>query len=232
MPSNAYFELAEMVLEKFVTGAILVTWMFHNYSEIRTWWRKIRHDLAGATGNTFMAASEMSGSDPAAAEVATLAGMARELIQKAELGEEVMIIRRCRLGPFIKKAEKMSGIRTEYDFENDFSMPLPDDFDRLLLNLFQNAKQAGADKVLITARREQHFVRIKISDNGPGVPEQNRPKIFQDHFTTREKGTGTGLTIVRDILQKINGEIRLENTTEEKETPGASFVITIPLLAG
>jgi signal transduction histidine kinase len=77
------------------------------------------------------------------------------------------------------------------------------------------ASPAGADKV-----------RICISDNGCGMPEENLPKIFEPFFTTKEgnKGTGLGLTITYGLVKKLHGDISVESKVNE----GTRFTITLP----
>jgi len=67
--------------------------------------------------------------------------------------------------------------------------------------------------------------RVTVSDNGPGVPESSREKIFQPFFTTRSQGTGLGLAIVLKIVVMHNGRVSVRNT----DAGGARFQIVIPL---
>jgi len=65
---------------------------------------------------------------------------------------------------------------------------------------------------------------MKISDNGPGIKEEERKKIFTPFYTTKTKGVGLGLAICRDIIEKHNGSIEIGGEQEN----GAEFIITIP----
>ena len=72
-----------------------------------------------------------------------------------------------------------------------------------LFNLVLNAIQAVPPKGLIVlraSRRNNDEAFIEISDNGPGVPAENRPEIFKPYFTTNEEGTGLGLAVVQQII--------------------------------
>lgn len=103
---------------------------------------------------------------------------------------------------------------------------------QVLINLLNNAFDAlkefdTAEKVVeISAAREGDFVELKISDNGPGIPEKIRESVMQPFFTTKEvgKGTGLGLSISSGIVQRNNGTLTLDETYER----GACFLIRIP----
>jgi signal transduction histidine kinase len=67
-------------------------------------------------------------------------------------------------------------------------------------------------------------VVIRVSDNGPGVPETIQDRLFEPFFTTKEEGTGLGLSIAARIVKEHGGWLNL--TSEEGE--GATFTITLP----
>ncbi len=96
-----------------------------------------------------------------------------------------------------------------------------------LLNLVLNALQAMPDggRLTVSTRREQNALHITVSDNGPGIPPENRERIFNPFVTTREGGTGLGLAITQRIVQGHDGHIVLQSTPGE----GASFTVCLPL---
>ena len=67
-------------------------------------------------------------------------------------------------------------------------------------------------------------VELAVSDSGGGVPAGEEEKIFEEFYTTKERGTGLGLCIARRIAQEHGGDIVLENRPGE----GATFVVRIP----
>ena len=67
---------------------------------------------------------------------------------------------------------------------------------------------------------------IKISDSGPGIPEEDIPKLFEPYFSTKKTGTGLGLAIVSTIVADHNGYIRVQNNVPH----GSIFIIELPLL--
>jgi signal transduction histidine kinase len=66
-----------------------------------------------------------------------------------------------------------------------------------------------------------------VSDDGPGIPDEVRPRVFEALFTTRSKGTGLGLALCRRIVEAHGGSIALEPAAPGA-TGGASFLLTIP----
>jgi len=69
------------------------------------------------------------------------------------------------------------------------------------------------------------YAGIKITDNGPGVPQKLMSRIFDPYMTTKIKGNGLGLAIVKKIIEEHNGHIQIENA----ELSGAIVNIRFPL---
>jgi two-component system, NtrC family, sensor kinase len=108
---------------------------------------------------------------------------------------------------------------------------IPQDIGRVLLNLINNAFQAvnGVEnpKVMVTTKHTENGIQITVSDNGPGIPEAIKDKIFQPFFTTKPTGSGTGLglSLAYDIIKAHGGELTLDST----EGVGTEFTIKIPI---
>ena len=105
----------------------------------------------------------------------------------------------------------------------------PEQLYRIVLNLVRNAAQAlGEHKdgvIAITACREYRQVQIDIEDNGPGIPDQMREKLFQPFSgSSRPGGSGLGLAIARDLAHAHGGDVTLLSTGTE----GTVFRISIP----
>ena len=73
----------------------------------------------------------------------------------------------------------------------------------MLLNLVQNAWQAGATRVLVNVDDGHVFV----SDDGPGIPPDNRARVFEPFFTTKVRGTGLGLPVAKKIVEAMGGSL-------------------------
>ena len=96
---------------------------------------------------------------------------------------------------------------------------------RALANLVSNAVDAGAGDVAVRAQAWDGRVRIDICDDGPGIPEEGRARLFQPfQYSTRTDGSGLGLTIARDIVQAHGGSLTLERTGAD----GSVFRIDLP----
>jgi signal transduction histidine kinase len=93
-----------------------------------------------------------------------------------------------------------------------------------LSTLLENSRQAGARRAEISVR-EGANVELVISDDGPGVPDADQPRLFEPFFTSRraEGGTGLGLPIVRSLLKASRAEIEFRPCAG-----GATFVVILP----
>ncbi len=97
------------------------------------------------------------------------------------------------------------------------------------LNLLINAVQAmpGGGAISTAVRREGDWVVVSFEDQGQGIPDDLRQKVWDPFFTTKEKGTGLGLVIVRNIVEAHGGRIALEN----RNGGGLRATIELPLAA-
>jgi two-component system sensor histidine kinase FlrB len=97
-----------------------------------------------------------------------------------------------------------------------------------LLNLANNSLDAGNEglELVIEARRGERGVELRVRDNGPGVPEELRQRVFEPFFTTRSRGTGLGLAVVKAVAEAHGGTVELERM----QAPGACFVLRLPEL--
>ena len=96
-----------------------------------------------------------------------------------------------------------------------------------LINLIKNAIAAmpfGGDLIIKTETQDGE-IRISVADTGLGIDEENIPKIFEPYFTTKETGSGLGLTLVFKIVREHQGEINVRSKAGE----GAVFSISLPI---
>jgi nitrogen fixation/metabolism regulation signal transduction histidine kinase len=96
---------------------------------------------------------------------------------------------------------------------------------RMIINLIRNSIQAKASIVTINLSIENLQSVLDISDDGIGVIPENQNKIFDTNFTTKEKGLGLGLKLIKRFLENTGGDIRLLSSS----TAGTIFRIKIPL---
>jgi PAS domain S-box-containing protein len=111
----------------------------------------------------------------------------------------------------------------------------PVQLQQVLLNLIINAFDAMRDTptsrrkvVIATERNEHNAIRISVRDYGTGIPEEVRERMFEQFFTTKGKGLGMGLAIVRSIVKSHGGTIAAENVRDG----GARFHFTLPAKSG
>ncbi|WP_418510507.1 sensor histidine kinase [Corallibacter sp.] len=100
---------------------------------------------------------------------------------------------------------------------------------RVITNLVKNGIQAIPDeqenkKIVVSVLETEKDVVISISDNGTGISEANKTKIFEPKFTTKTSGMGLGLAMVKNIVETYNGSITF--TTEKDK--GTAFVVNFP----
>ncbi|MFO8010463.1 MAG: PAS domain S-box protein [Dehalococcoidia bacterium] len=103
-----------------------------------------------------------------------------------------------------------------------------------LLNLITNAEQAikeekSSGRITVKTYLDNNSVLAEVGDDGPGIPQEVRERIFEPFYTTKEvgKGTGLGLSICYGIIQDHNGTI----SCHSNETGGTTFLIALPVTA-
>lgn len=100
---------------------------------------------------------------------------------------------------------------------------------RVLINLITNAIQSVPEDrkgiINILLEKNSKKVVIKISDNGKGIPDELKDKLFVPNFTTKSSGMGLGLAITKNIIENSKGSIRFETTFDV----GTTFIIEFPI---
>ncbi len=100
---------------------------------------------------------------------------------------------------------------------------------RVMNNLIQNALQAVPDgkepKVILSLKRGNNQALIQVEDNGSGISEEKKEKIFEPSFTTKTTGMGLGLAIVKRIIVNHGGKIWFESSPKS----GTTFFIALPM---
>lgn len=98
-------------------------------------------------------------------------------------------------------------------------------FNNLIKNALQATEELEERKISIDIFVENHFYMIQIKDNGVGIPESKKEKVFVPNFTTKSSGTGLGLAISKQIIEGIRGSIWFES----KENEYTIFYVKIPV---
>jgi C4-dicarboxylate-specific signal transduction histidine kinase len=98
---------------------------------------------------------------------------------------------------------------------------------QVIVNIILNSADAMPDGGTLTIRSStgENNVFIAFEDSGAGIPRENLVRIFDPLHTTREKGTGIGLAVSQNIIEKLHGSLNLESELHK----GSKFVITLPL---
>ncbi|NUN10834.1 MAG: HAMP domain-containing protein [Ignavibacteriaceae bacterium] len=96
---------------------------------------------------------------------------------------------------------------------------------RLLINFIRNSIQAGAGEIRFNLQTNENFVSLFITDNGSGISEENREKIFNKNFTTKESGMGLGLKLSRRYIESLGGSVALIKS----EAGNTVFEVKVPV---
>ncbi|MBN2523548.1 MAG: GHKL domain-containing protein [Bacteroidales bacterium] len=100
---------------------------------------------------------------------------------------------------------------------------------RLFMNIIKNAIQSVPDdrigEIRVNVEKSSQKVIVLISDNGRGIPDEIKPKLFMPNFTTKSSGMGLGLAIVRNIMDNLDGEISFKTKLNE----GTVFKLIFPV---
>ncbi|MFW6081962.1 MAG: ATP-binding protein [Desulfosalsimonas sp.] len=142
----------------------------------------------------------------------------------------------CDVGPIIQESAALyrEG-RRDIEFSVQVQPGLPQlNLDRqqikqILINLIDNAISAIKDSGSVTIKADMdeagQKVRITVADTGPGIPDEDKPYLFEPDFTTKKSGMGLGLAIVSTIVADHQGKI----TVEDNQPRGAKFIIELPV---
>ena len=136
---------------------------------------------------------------------------------------------------FLHYQLRTSNIEVETKFDPSLPETLldPHQMQQVFLNILNNARQAiegtgVKGRIQVTTERVSSILRITFQDNGPGISEENLPKLFDPFFTTKElgKGTGLGLSLCYGIVKEHGGTIQVHS----RLGAGAIFIIELPLV--
>lgn len=105
----------------------------------------------------------------------------------------------------------------------------PSQLNQVFLNLINNAADAmeGKGTITVASAHDGDWVKVRVTDTGPGIPDEVMPHLFELYFTTKPsgEGTGLGLAIARDIVRAHGGDI----TVETFAGSGTTFTVSLPV---
>lgn len=141
----------------------------------------------------------------------------------------------------LRAKDKSFNAKMETCFDSEITkiQGVPQELGRVILNLVTNAFYAVNEKkkemegndfeptVWISTKKNGDKIEVKVRDNGMGIPESIKDKIFQPFFTTKPtgQGTGLGLSLSYDIVKAHGGELKVET----ENIKGSAFIISLPV---
>ena len=166
-------------------------------------------------------------------ELIRLSGFVEECLnfsKTGELNKRYVDIREIlnELVSLLLPQARLNGIQVELEVSSGQSK-IKVDRDKIkqaILNIMINGVEAMPDggKLRVSAKRSGHEIWISCQDAGPGIPDEIKDKIFNLFYTTKDGGTGIGLSFAQNVVQSHGGTIRLEQSSQ-----GSKFVIAIPI---
>jgi two-component system, sporulation sensor kinase E len=125
-----------------------------------------------------------------------------------------------------------SGVTIEERYAEDLPeiMGDPEQLKQVFVNLIANAVQAMTETggtLTVSTLAEDGYVTARFADSGPGIPDDELGKVFDPFFSTRDDGTGLGLTIVHRIVDEHDGHIEVSSEPGR----GTTFTVSLPALA-
>ena len=102
---------------------------------------------------------------------------------------------------------------------------------RVLINLLENSitvlPNGGTIEIAISCNKEEQVVYMEVRDNGPGVADEDKLRLFEPYFSTKKSGTGLGLAIASTVVSDHGGQIKVT----DNEPTGAVFTVELPISA-
>jgi len=200
------------------------------YGELQQALRKPR-DIEGYQGAIEQALLASRRLNQLADDLLTLARPRTDEEQDAPVVTEEVVANAVDLvGPSANEKQ----VRIEVDIDGAPAVGRARDLERMLRNLIENAVQYAppGDVVRVTARRSNGVVEFSVEDHGPGIPADERERIFEPFYRNAKsragapRGAGLGLAIAREIARAHGGDVVLQDAASDAK--GARFVARVP----
>lgn len=178
---------------------------------------------------------------PEERETQIIAAMSQRLGDLASLVDELLVFARPRppvrsrldvaalledVAGIVRTSRGCEAVEVEVDAKGVFVQADRGQLQRTVLNLAQNGAQAmeGGGLLRLVGRAGEAGCTIEVIDQGPGIPEDVRPRLFEPFFTTRSAGTGLGLALARQVAEAHGGSLDFVCPPEG----GTVFTLTLP----
>ncbi len=170
-------------------------------------------------------------------EVNGLEGLLNEFSEFARMPRPNLAVG--QIQPVIESALQLyAGGHPGIRFHKEVPEHLPDvmidqeQIKRVFINLFKNAIEVmnGTGSIFVSARHDaaEENIRIEVADDGPGIPPDDRSRVFDPQFSRKRSGGGLGLAIVERIVSDHSGSVR----AEQNQPRGARFIVELPASKG
>lgn len=180
-----------------------------------------RPDMAGQVE---MIREEIAKADRIITQIMGYAQLSEGRVERIEVVEELN-----RAVDEVFPAGLPTQIKVQRKFDNEFPplMMHRRHFAEAIVNLLQNAREAlgqrGTIKVIAKCLQD-YTVQVTVQDDGPGIPEDKTERVFEAYYTTKPKGTGLGLAVVKHNVELYGGNLKVESALGR----GAKFVLQFP----
>lgn len=204
---------------------------------------EVRNPLSSIGLNVEMLQEELASSGPET--TALLGAIQREVDRLTSITEEYLRLARLpspRLEPddpgalarevarFVAREMESTNVRLEVEVEDGLPLVAMDEAQirQCMLNLLRNAREAmpGGGRILLAARALDGGVVLTVADEGEGIPDEQKERVFDVFFSTKERGTGLGLPLTREIVVAHHGRVRCEDAGGGQR--GTVFSIWLP----
>jgi signal transduction histidine kinase len=160
--------------------------------------------------------------DTVCREATTMRRQVHHLARARAVGRRGLVHSRAEVWPSLEAVERAVGrlypdVRIDVSGPKELSVHVErQDLDELLGNLIENAAKYGGGSVFVTVSGEAGYVETLVEDDGLGIPEEERLRIFDRgaRLDTSKPGTGLGLAIVRDVAEIYGGTVALEESED------------------
>jgi signal transduction histidine kinase len=198
---------------------------------------KMSHDLRGILSSALLVADRLTMSREASVQqtgevivraVHRATALAQQTLEFVREGPPALRRAPTRLRGLVDEAGAVVCAEGRCELHNQIAPEVEANIDResilrVLTNLFRNAVQAGARTLTVTGAGAEAGLAITVADDGPGLPEGVRERLFQPFVSFRSGGTGLGLAIARDLMRAHGGDLQLAATGAE----GTRFVLYV-----